>query len=222
VRVPEVVEVGEHAGAAVLLMEGLDPVPAGERDWSRFGGELAALHAAAAGPAYGFDHDNHLGTTPQPNGWCDDWVRFNAERRLGHQLDLAARRGVLEPAEAAAVERVVARLGDLLPARPPPALLHGDLWHGNALACAGGDGRVRIALVDPACSFGDGWADVAMMRLFGGFPDSAFASYAAAAGSPPDIDDRIAVYQLYHALNHLNLFGRGYAAMVMGLVAKVR
>ncbi len=221
VLVPRVVGVGVHDGAAVLLMSAMEPHAADDGAWMRFGEDLAALHAAGGAQAYGFEHDNHLGATPQPNGWCDDWVRFNAERRLGHQLGLARRRGLLDRREAGRVEQVIARLADLLPAHPRPSLLHGDLWSGNALPSAGADGSIRIAVIDPACSFGDGWADIAMMRLFGGFPESCFESYAAAAGEAPGVAERIAVYQLYHALNHVNLFGRGYVAMVMGLVARV-
>jgi fructosamine-3-kinase len=221
VLVPQVVGFGVHDGAAVLLMTAIEPRAADEGAWRRFGEELAALHAAGGATAFGFEHDNHLGATPQPNRWCDDWVRFNAEERLGYQLGLATRRGLLAVHEARRVEKSIARLGDLLPAQPSPALLHGDLWSGNALPSAGEGGRGRIAVIDPACSFGDGWADIAMMRLFGGFPECCFEVYADAAGEPANVEARIAVYQLYHALNHVNLFGRGYVGMVMGLVARI-
>ncbi len=221
VLVPDVLAVVREAQTAVLFMTALDPVPAGGAQWRRFGEELAALHSADSTGSYGFETDNHLGTTPQPNGWCDDWVRFNAERRLGHQLTRAAGRNLLQRDEARRVEGVIDRLDSLIPARPRPALLHGDLWSGNALGTADGAGTARIAIVDPACSWGDGWADIAMMQLFGGFPEACFETYAACVGEAHQLESRLAVYQLYHVLNHVNLFGRGYVAQAMGLARRL-
>ncbi|MHC4946892.1 MAG: fructosamine kinase family protein [Planctomycetota bacterium] len=216
VLVPVPLVDGVFGGAALLVMSHVAPGPATDAAWARLGEDLARLHAAEAGPRYGYEIDNHLGATPQPNGWCDDWVRFNAEHRLGHQLDLARRHGALTAGEQTRVERVIDRLGSLVPRRPKPALLHGDLWSGNALPAAGD----RVAVIDPACSIGDGWADIAMMRLFGGFPASCFAAYRRAADDHDDVETRIAVYQLYHVLNHVNLFGRGYAAQAMALAGR--
>jgi protein-ribulosamine 3-kinase len=219
VLVPDPLAVVAEGAASVLLMSAITPGRAGADAWRRFGRELAALHAADAPrePAYGFETDNHLGTTPQPNGWDDDWVRFNAERRLGHQLKLAAGRGLLRAGEARRVDRVIARLDAIIPRRPKPALLHGDLWSGNALPAVDSRGDDRVAVIDPACSFGDGWADIAMMKLFGGFPPACFDAYAAEAEDRDGVEARIAVYQLYHVLNHVNLFGRGYAGQAMAL-----
>jgi fructosamine-3-kinase len=234
VPVPHPLAAVEHRGIAALVLEYLAPAPRAVDDeaWSTFGRELAALHAAFAGDQYGFAHDNHLGSTPQPNGWMDDWVEFNRARRLGHQLRLARDAGLLHSDEAAIIERVIRDLDRLLPRRPRPSLLHGDLWSGNALATTDAEGSVRIALIDPACSIGDGWADIAMMRLFGGFPQACFEAHAARAaeGSAPmphgaggpELTARIAVYQLYHVLNHVNLFGRGYVAQAMSLAALLR
>ena len=225
VRVPQALAVVAHGSSAVLLMTAIPPGRADDRAWRQFGRELAALHAAPTpGRGYGFDHDNHLGSTPQPNAWRDDWVEFNAVNRLGHQVRLARRANLLSTDESRRIEAVISRLDRLIPRRPRPALLHGDLWSGNALpAVAPGreTGGGRIAVIDPACSIGDGWADIAMMRLFGGFPDSCFDEYAANINDHDDIAGRIAVYQLYHLLNHLNLFGRGYAAQAMSIAARL-
>ncbi len=223
VRVPRPLAVTAAGGAAVLLMTAIEPAAATAESWRRLGRDLAALHAAdpptpPGSARYGFEIDNHLGTTPQPNAWCDDWVRFNAEHRLGHQLRLATARNLLSGDEASAVERVIDRLDTLIPSRPKPALLHGDLWSGNALPAAG----ERIVVIDPACSIGDGWADIAMMRLFGGFSESCFEVYAAGAEDRDDVETRIAVYQLYHLLNHVNLFGRGYVGQAMALARALR
>lgn len=217
VAAPEPLGVARVGDAAAIVMTWIEPGRADGAAWEGFGRELAALHAADVGARYGFDADNHIGATPQPNGWMDDWVDFTVERRLLHQVDLARYRGVLSAAEVARVETLCARLDEHLPRHPKPALLHGDLWSGNALPTAHG----RVAVIDPAVHVGDGWADIAMMRLFGGFHARCFDAYGEAAGEPEGVAGRIAVYQLYHVLNHVNLFGRGYAAQAMGLVARL-
>src|SRR5690606_7037940 len=113
--------------------------------------------------------------------------------------------------EAALIQRVIDQLESLIPRKPKPALLHGDLWSGNALPAQDHTGRKRIALIDPAPSIGDGWADIAMMELFGGFPRACCDAYAARNPDQANIRTRIGVYQLYHILNHINIFGRSYA-----------
>lgn len=218
VRVPAVLGRAESGGVAGLVMEHLAPGDADDAAWAAFGRDLAALHATPAGARYGHDFDNHLGPTPQVNTWEDDWVVFNQRCRLGPLVARAADAGHLRPDETARLERFVARLDDHLPRRPRPSLLHGDLWSGNALPTAA-DGGTRIAVIDPAPSVGDGWADIAMMRLFGGFSDSCFVAYGeAAGGEPDDLERRLAVYRLYHLLNHVVLFGRGYAASALAIV----
>ncbi len=221
VLVPAPLAVVGRGGVAVLLMRAVRSGRGTPEAWQRLGRDLAALHLDNPDPqpaGYGFSVDNHLGTTHQPNAWCDDWARFNAENRLGHQLELARRRDRLRSSEAAGVQRVIAKLGMLIPAAPKPALIHGDLWSGNAIAAIDERGAERIALIDPACSIGDGWADIAMMRLFGGFPPDCFTAYASMIDDHDRLESRIAVYQLYHVLNHVNLFGRGYVEKAMGLV----
>jgi fructosamine-3-kinase len=223
VLVPRPLSVTNAGGAAVLLMTSVEHGRAGARAWEQFGRELAALHGVdrGEGRGYGFDGDNHLGSTPQPNDWHDDWVRFNADCRLGHQLTLAARNRLLDRSERQRVERVIDRLDSLIPRQPNPALLHGDLWSGNALGAVDESGAERIAVIDPACSYGDGWADIAMMKLFGGFPSRCFEAYSAETDDREGIEPRIAVYQLYHVLNHVNLFGRGYAGQAMALASSL-
>jgi len=217
VVVPRALGVTRDDSSAVLLMEHIESAPTSDDAWRRLGEDLADLHAVDVGDRYGFEIDNHLGSTPQPNGWMDDWVEFNREHRFGHQLRLAASSGKLNDREAQAVERLVERLDTLIPRRPKPALLHGDLWSGNALPTTGG----RVAVIDPAPYIGDGWADIAMMRLFGGFAASCFDAYAARADDHDGVDQRVAVYQLYHVLNHVNIFGRGYAGQAMSILRRL-
>ncbi len=224
VLVPQVLSTVAHDGVAVLLMTALEASAPTEAAWRRFGRELAALHTAPCPSRYGFDRDNHLGTTLQPNTWCDDWVEFNARYRLGHQARLARDGRRLRADEARRIDAVIEGLDRYIPRRPRPALLHGDLWSGNALPTADAGGGSRVALIDPACSIGDGLADLAMMELFGGFPTACFEAYWGVLddpGEPADRETRIAVYQLYHVLNHVNLFGRGYAGQAMALAARL-
>lgn len=221
VLVPDPVITGVFSGRAVFLMTELPTGRADETTWRRFGEELAALHDADAGAQYGFDDDNHLGATLQPNTWCSDWIQFNRLHRIGHQVELARHRSLLGPDEVRRLERCITRLDEILPRHPVPALLHGDLWSGNAVPTIDEHGRARVGVIDPACSVGDGWADVAMMRLFGGFPDACLQGYAACVDDHDGIEERVAVYQLYHLLNHVNLFGRGYAQQAMSIVARL-
>ncbi|MHC5114089.1 MAG: fructosamine kinase family protein [Planctomycetota bacterium] len=218
VLVPDPIAVGTFAGRAVLIMTALEPAPPGTDAWHAFGHALADLHAADAGPRYGFETDNHLGRTRQPNAWTDDWVEFNRAHRLGFQRRLASERGLLKHDEESRLRHLEERLDELIPRHPHPALLHGDLWSGNALPTRDDRGSPRIAVIDPACSIGDGWADIAMMGLFGGFSPECFEAYAERASDREGVEQRVAVYQLYHLLNHVNLFGRGYAGQAMSVV----
>jgi len=221
VLVPQPLVTITHDDEAVFLMTALAPGTATQRVWHRFGEELAQLHAGDADTRYGFEIDNHLGTTPQPNTWCDDWVEFNSRYRLGYQVELARESGRMDAQEVGRVGAVIDRLDRLIPRRPKPALLHGDLWSGNALVAVSGGGDPRIAVIDPACSIGDGWADIAMMQLFGGFSPSCFEAYAAAVDDRQEVEQRVAVYQLYHVLNHVNLFGGGYVSQAIALAGRL-
>ena len=213
VLTPHPLVVAADDSSAILLLSFVEPGAAAPSTWRRLGADLAALHAADAGDRYGFDIDNHIGSTKQPNSWHDDWVQFNAVNRLGFQLDAAMRNDLMTAREASMIQRVIERLDQFIPRHPKPALLHGDLWSGNALPTSDD----RISLIDPACSVGDGWADIAMMKLFGGFPSECLGAYRAAVNDHDRIDDRITVYQLYHVLNHVNIFGRGYVSQAMML-----
>ena len=210
VRVPDVHAVGVYLGSAILLMEHLPDATAAASAWNLFGTTLASLHDSNAGQAYGFESDNYLGRTPQRNTWRKDWVEFNVTCRLEPQVARATDSGLLHSREREVFESLIKHLGDILPHQPPPAILHGDLWSGNAVACG-----PEIAVIDPACSIGDRWCDIAMMRLFGGFPEEAFEAYETATGQRA-CSERIAVYQAYHLLNHVNLFGRSYLPQAIG------
>jgi fructosamine-3-kinase len=235
VIVPQPLAVIAQQSAAVLLMTLISSAPADARSmaWRQFGEDLASLHLfdinAGAPPRYGWDADNHIGSTPQSNTWCDDWVEFNATHRLGFQLRTACDAGLLDDTERRQVDQVISRLDQFVPRHPKPSLIHGDLWSGNVLPTHGSEtgatqSRATCAVIDPACSISDALADIAMMRLFGGIPQDCFDAYFGRINhglSDDEILRRIVVYQLYHVLNHVNLFGRGYAPQALGLVAKL-
>ncbi len=208
IRVPEVIAAG---GKHWLALEWLDQLPLGNEAWADLGRQLASLHAVTA-DRHGLDHDNFIGATPQSNHMAETWIEFYQECRLRPQIRRARSRGhdLPEAEILTAAERV------LLDHDPAPALLHGDLWSGNTAALPD-----RTAVVfDPAPYFGDPETDLAMLELFGGpLPDSFLRAYGPLS---EDRERRRPLYDLYHALNHLNLFGSGYASMVSGCIEGIR
>lgn len=210
-RVPRPLAHGTIAGEAYLAMEFLELAEA-PGDPAAFGAALARLHATTA-EAFGWHRDNHIGTTPQPNGWYRDWGRFWRERRLGPQLELAARDGRASLAERG--QRLLESLEALLDGhRPVPSLLHGDLWGGNYGYLADG----TAVIFDPAVYYGDREAELAMTELFGGFPGAFYRAYAEAWPLADGHGVRAQLYNLYHVLNHAHLFGGGYAGQAVRMI----
>jgi protein-ribulosamine 3-kinase len=221
VGVPRVVTRGGDGDAAWLVLEWLDLAALSDRAAARLGRALARQHRIAQGK-FGWDKDNFIGSTPQANGWSEDWLDFWRGKRLDAQLRLAARnrlpsrlidRGERLLADCEAFYRTY---------RPAPSLLHGDLWSGNAAAAAGD----TPVVFDPAVYVGDREADVAMTELFGGFPSQFMAAYR----DEWPLDEGYAVrrdfYNLYHVLNHANLFAGDYVRraerMTEMLLAEIR
>lgn len=207
-RVPAVVTVGSlEADSACLILEVIESGPASASFWSQFGGGFAELHRTATAASYGWSCDNYLGSSLQRNGPHEDWVEFFAEQRLRYQLRLARQRGAGSRELFKLTERLIERLDKLVGASPSlPSLLHGDLWSGNFLA----DERGSPVVFDPAVYYGHREADLAMPMLFGGFPAEFFEAYQQAWPLEAGWRQRVEIYQLYHLLNHLNLFGSGY------------
>ncbi|MEW5871377.1 MAG: fructosamine kinase family protein [Chloroflexota bacterium] len=199
-------------GPDFILMEDLVPAPRAADYWRVFGRQLATLHNVTQ-PRFGFDHDNYIGSTPQPNEWTPDGYQFFAEQRLLYQARLAVRQGLMTGKVAAQVEHLSARLPDLVP-QQPASLLHGDLWSGNAITDAGGG----PAVIDPAAHYGWAEAELAMTALFGSFPEVFYRAYQEVRPLDKGFTERFALYNLYHLLNHLNLFGSGYLGQVMSIL----
>ena len=215
-RVPRVLAQEASAAEAWLELEWFDLRAVDTAAEARMGAALARLHAVV-GPAFGLDCDNAIGGSRQPNAPAGDWPQFWCLRRLGFQLELAARnglRGRLLDRGRQLLERVPLFFAGYAPA---PSLLHGDLWAGNRGVLADG----TPVVFDPAVYYGDREADIAMTRLFGGFAAPFYEAYAAEWPLDAGAATRTDLYNLYHALNHLNLFGAGYRAMAESMVERL-
>ncbi|MBI5040687.1 MAG: fructosamine kinase family protein [Gammaproteobacteria bacterium] len=214
IRVPEPVCWGVAGDTAYLV---LDHLEFGHGDKGAVLGEqLAALHRVTRAD-FGWHRDNTIGSTPQINTPCVDWITFWRERRFGFQLELAQRNGL-----GGDVLRLGGQLMDRLDGlfdgyHPRPSLLHGDLWSGNHGYLADG----MPVIFDPAVYFGDREADVAMTELFGGFGADFYAGYRAAWPLDVGYATRKTLYNLYHILNHANLFGGGYEQQALRMIQQL-
>ncbi|MGF1575029.1 MAG: fructosamine kinase family protein [Cyanophyceae cyanobacterium] len=209
IRIPAVICSGIVNDTAYLVLEYISLGSGNSQTADRLGQQLAELHRTSK-PHYGWDRANTIGSTPQLNPWSEDWISFYRDHRLGYQLRLARRQG-LGGSWIPMLERLMENLGSLFEDYTPKAsLLHGDLWGGNWGADEAGD----PVLFDPAVYYGDRETDLAMTELFGGFPQDFYRSYHESYPLDPGYEKRKHLYQLYHLLNHLNLFGGSYLSSV--------
>ncbi len=217
-RVPQVMGCGTADSRSYIILEWLELVGddgGSALGWADLGCQLAHLHRTAAphSQGFGWDQNNAIGSTPQPNPWVTDWATFFAESRIGYQLQLAQRRGV----SFSHSPQLLAAIPDRLGHRPVPSLVHGDLWSGNVGFSAGGEPTI----FDPAVYWGDREVDIAMTELFGGFPSSFYEGYQAVWPLDAGYKQRKVLYNLYHILNHFNLFGGGYGAQAKQMMAQI-
>ena len=215
VRVPPPLCTGEDERHCWLVLEYLELVPGGAGTMAALGRALAAMHRSSA-ERFGWHRDNTIGATPQPNHWSTDWAELWRTQRLGLQLELAARNGYRGALQRRG-EALLTRLDALLAHDPVPSLLHGDLWGGNAAATVAGE----PVLFDPACYYGDREADLAMTELFGGFAPAFYSAYGDTWPLDAGYAVRRDLHNLYHVLNHLNLFGGGYRAQAEGMIERL-
>ncbi len=212
IRVPEVLGCVSSGSEAILALEWMEFELPGAGTGHMLGEQLARQHRFTT-DQFGWSQNNTIGSTPQRNTWSDDWLEFFADHRLGYQLHLAERNGFTGPLQTEGT-RLLRDMGGFFDGYWPEAsLLHGDLWGGNWAAFDG-----EPVIFDPAVYYGDRESDIAMTKLFGGF-DAEFywayeESWPLAAGS----EYRIQLYQLYHVLNHLNIFGSSYLNRALGII----
>lgn len=216
VAVPKVYSVGECGDVAYLALQWIDFGPKSPAAEKQLGRGLAKQHEFFA-QRYGWHRSNTIGLTPQSNPWSDSWPEFYRDARLGFQLTLAERHG-LDRRVVAHAEKLMRDIGVYFEDHNPlPSLLHGDLWGGNWGATRAG----AAVIFDPASYFGDREADLAMTRLFGGFGADFYRAYEQAWPLPKAWRERVDLYNLYHLLNHFNLFGAVYASQIAACLMRL-
>jgi len=216
IRIADVIATGDD----FILTEFIESGSPGPHFYEAFGKAFARLHRYH-GPAFGFYEDNFIGANPQLNipdkEEAYNWIAFFFRKRLLYQYKIAEKQGYVTPTLKKGFIRLESRIEELLkPGLEPPTLLHGDLWSGNYLS----DKDSNAVLIDPAAYYGHREADLAMTRVFGGFPVSFYKAYQEEYPLPEGWEKREYVYKLYHILNHLNIFGRVYLAEAEYLVSQ--
>ncbi|GGA64093.1 hypothetical protein GCM10011369_01880 [Neiella marina] len=207
IRTPNVIVTSCTQQHAFLVLQYHEATNPESSDWQLAAEQLAAMHCTptdsiVANDRFGFNADNYIGSTPQLNSTSKCWSQFFSQQRIGYQLSLLEGRMRL-PVTHAELCRLIESIVNTLPAKP--SLLHGDLWRGNMMF-----DKYGPLLIDPACYVGDGEADIAMTELFGGFPRPFYQAYRSIRPASEPISLRHQIYNLYHLLNHANLFGGHY------------
>ncbi len=216
IRVPKPICWGIAADSSYIVLEWLELGGSNNsQTWEEMGRQLAAMHRwnPPTAKGYGWEQNNTIGSTPQLNNWTSDWAEFFAESRIGYQFQLAQRRGGHFPQQ----EQLIAAIPKLLNHQPQPSLVHGDLWGGNAAVTTSGE----PVILDPATYIGDREVDLAMTELFGGFPAAFYRGYNEAWSLDDGYKQRKTLYNLYHILNHFNLFGGGYASQANRMIEQI-
>ena len=216
IRVPVPVCSGVEGSQAYLVMEYFEGGGENSGTAESFGQQLAHMHQES-GDQFGWHRNNTIGSTPQRNTNGDDWLEFWQQYRLGYQLELAEQRG-----GPGSLLRKVEQLTQAMPNlftgyKPRPSLLHGDLWSGNYAVTSEGE----PIIFDPAVYYGDREADLAMTELFGGFSQRFYAAYNETWPLDSGYQLRKTFYNLYHILNHFNMFGGGYARQAERMIEQL-
>lgn len=215
-RIPEVICHGHTAQHSYLVLEHIELQSLRGKASQRLGSELAQLHLHIQ-PFYGWHINNTIGSTAQHNNRTHDWLDFWQHHRLGQQLKFASKNGAgsqLQDKGQLLLEVLHLFFESYT---PKPALLHGDLWSGNV----GADPQGNPVIFDPACYYGDRETDIAMTELFGGFDADFMMAYQADYPLDPGYKTRKTLYNLYHILNHFNLFGRGYLGQAETMIQQL-
>ncbi|KJH70597.1 fructosamine kinase family protein [Aliterella atlantica] len=213
IRVPKPICWGIANNSAYIVLEYLELGSGNKNSWLEMGRKLAAMHRATCDRGFGWQQNNTIGSTFQINTWNDDWAEFFIQHRLAYQFQLAKRRGGHFPQ----LDELLAAMPQLLAHQPLPSLVHGDLWGGNAACTKTGE----PVIFDPATYYGDREVDIAMTELFGGFPAAFYQGYNEIFPLDSAYERRKPIYNLYHILNHFNLFGGGYASQANRAISQI-
>ncbi|TCV84166.1 fructosamine kinase family protein [Sulfurirhabdus autotrophica] len=213
VRVPQPICSGKFENTAFVVTEYIEMVAGNASSHRKMGTKIANMHMVTQAE-FGWRIDNTIGDTPQPNGLMNNWIDFWREHRLGFQLNLALKNSIAKEVVRKG-EKLMVDLAAFFPEEMPrPALLYGDLWGGNWMM----DSQGEPVVFDPAVYYGDREADIAMTELFGGFSPDFYAAYNAVFPLDAGYKTRKTLYNLYHVLNHFNLFSGGYAAQAERMI----
>ena len=214
IRVPEPICWGIAEKSSYLVLEWLEFGGGNSQSWEKMGRNLAHLHQVSLSDRFGWHCNNTIGSTPQINTISNNWADFFAHQRIGYQLRLAKERGGNFPDE----DQVIPAISEILSQHQPhPSLVHGDLWSGNAAITVDGE----PVILDPATYWGDREVDLAMTELFGGFPAAFYRGYNDVFPLNAGYQKRKTLYNLYHILNHFNLFGGGYASQANRMLQEI-
>ena len=213
IRVPKFICWGTAENSAYLVLEWLELGKGDPQSWLELGRKLAAMHFHTSDRGMGWEQNNTIGSTPQINTWTADWAEFYSKYRLGYQFQLAKKRGGHFPQQ----KQLLVAMPQLLTHQPQPSLVHGDLWGGNAACTVSGE----PVIFDPAVYFGDREVDIAMTELFGDFPAAFYRGYNEVFPLDSGYEKRKTLYNLYHILNHFNLFGGSYESQANRMITQI-
>ncbi|BAU09545.1 hypothetical protein LEP3755_00160 [Leptolyngbya sp. NIES-3755] len=211
IRIPKPICTGISESSAYIVLEWLDLGRGSSQAWADMGRNLARMHRYQKSTAFGWERNNTIGSTPQINSWTSNWTDFFTQHRIGYQLELGARNGGRFRNGARLLDRIPELLANH---EPKPSIVHGDLWSGNAAVMQSGE----PVIFDPATYWGDREVDLAMTELFGGFPAEFYRGYEEIYPTDSGYKTRKTLYNLYHILNHFNLFGGSYESQANRMI----
>ncbi|MDY7023012.1 MAG: fructosamine kinase family protein [Cyanobacteriota bacterium] len=221
IRVPKPICCGTVGNSAYIVLEWLEMGGRSNTEaMKEMGKKLAMMHQWTPPDNYpgkdqfGWEINNTIGSTPQINTWAENWAEFWANQRIGYQVKLAKRRGGRFENAEVLIEKIPELLADY---QPKSALVHGDLWGGNASVTVDGE----PVIFDPATYYGDREVDLAMTELFGRFSPAFYQGYNQTFPIEEGYETRKILYNLYHVLNHFNLFGGGYGSQANQMIQQL-
>ncbi len=210
---PKVTGIGTSLNKSFLILDYVDFSKAKPILWYQLGQQLAQMHYETRHGQFGWQHDNFIGSTIQPNHWSSNWTTFFSDQRIAWQLQLLSERSI----KLGSIEHITQVCHDaLLHHQVTPCLVHGDLWQGNT-----GFTGEQAMIFDPACYYGDREVDIAMTELFGHFPDDFYHGYQAEYPLDDGYEQRKLVYNFYHILNHANIFGGIYIDQAKAALSRI-